>query len=131
MVTNTFNPPDRTCLVNSPQSISLKCQQVRYIPFTITAVVLDFLTSVHNGSYLSITCFTHTNELTYTFCQNNNSIFTVYALGWLRLAHGSWRGETLRYRGLMPNVAKVYVILACSDSPHNVLDSSEQCWKTG
>ena len=43
MVTNTFNLPDPPCLVNSPQSISLKCQQVHYTPFTETAVVLDLL----------------------------------------------------------------------------------------
>jgi len=35
MVTNTFNPPDPPCLVNSPQSISLKCQQVYTIHYLL------------------------------------------------------------------------------------------------
>jgi len=47
MVTNTFNPPDPPCLVNSPQSIILKCQQVHYIPFTEQLWFWIFWTSVH------------------------------------------------------------------------------------
>jgi len=53
MLTNTFNPPDHSCLVNIaiPRVfISLKCQQVIHctlatwgLPFTMSAVVLDFV----------------------------------------------------------------------------------------
>jgi len=78
MVTNTFNFPDSPCLVNSPQSISLMCQQVHYIPITITAVVFGFFRHQSTTVAVSASLVSLIQMNWHTFCQNNNSIFTVY-----------------------------------------------------